>query len=104
MAPQLLAKQFAAGACAVTAATIGQVRIFRAFGVRDVILANELVDQAGLAWLAAELDADPEFRLICWVDSVRGVTLMTDALDAGAQRPFGGLRRGGSARWENRVP
>lgn len=89
MAPQLLAKQFAAGACAVTAATIGQVRIFRAFGVRDVILANELVDRAGLAWLAAELDADPEFRLICWVDSVRGVTLMTDALDAaGAQRPL----------------
>ena len=59
MSPQLLAKQFAAGACAVTAATISQVRTFRAFGVRDVLLANELVDPAGLAWLAAELDTDP---------------------------------------------
>ena len=87
MAPQLLAKQVAAGACAVTLATISQVRTFRTFGVREVILANELVDPAGLAWLAAELDADPRFRLTCWVDSVRGVRLMTDALEAaGAQR------------------
>jgi len=88
MAPQLLAKQFEAGACAVTAATISQVRTYRAFGVRDVVLANELVDAAGLAWLAGELDGDPDFRLVCWVDSVRGVQLMTDALcAAGAQRP-----------------
>lgn len=89
MAPQLLAKQFEAGAAAVTAATVSQVRIFRAFGAREVILANELVDSAGLSWVAAEQDADPGFRLTCWVDSVRGVTLMTDALAAaGADRPL----------------
>lgn len=87
MAPQLVAKQFEAGCCAVTAATISQVRTYRAFGVRDVLLANELVDASGLAWLAAELDSDDEFRLLCWVDSVRGVELMTAALDAvGARR------------------
>jgi D-serine deaminase-like pyridoxal phosphate-dependent protein len=55
--------------------------------VRDVVLANELVDEAGLRWLAAELDAHPEFSMICWVDSVRGVELMTAALaSAGAIR------------------
>ena len=86
MAPQLVARQFAAGACAVTVATIGQLRTYRAFGVREVILANELVDAAGLAWLAAELDADPSFHVICWVDSVRGVALMTEALQAAAAR------------------
>ncbi len=86
MSPQLLARQFAAGACAVTAATISQVRTYRAFGVREVVLANELVDAAGLVWLAAELDDDPEFRLICWVDSVRGVALMTEALQAAGAR------------------
>ena len=86
MSPQLLAKQFAAGSCAVTAATISQVRTFREFGVRDVVLANELVDPAGLAWLAGELDTDPGFRLICWVDSVRGVELMTRALAAAGAR------------------
>ncbi len=44
MAPQLLARQFEAGACAVTVATISQVRAYRAFGVRELVLANELVD------------------------------------------------------------
>jgi D-serine deaminase-like pyridoxal phosphate-dependent protein len=88
MAPQLLVGQFNAGAYAVTAATISQVRVFRAFGVRDVVLANQLVDESGLRWLAAELDADPDFQFVCWVDSVRGVDLMAAALRAaGAQRP-----------------
>ncbi len=87
MAPRLLARQFGAGACAVTAATISQVRVFRAFGVSDVVLANEVVDLPGLAWLAAELDADADFHAVCWVDSVAGVELMTAAL-AGAQRPL----------------
>ena len=88
MAPQLLVRQLDAGASAVTAATISQVRVFRAFGVRDVVLANELVDEAGLRWLAAELDTHPDFGLVCWVDSVRGVETMTSTLTAaGAVRP-----------------
>lgn len=86
MAPQLLDRQFRAGACAVTAATISQVRVFRAFGVTDVVLANEVVDTAGLAWLAAELDADPAFDAVCWVDSLAGVELMTAALAGAARR------------------
>jgi D-serine deaminase-like pyridoxal phosphate-dependent protein len=86
MAPQLFARQLDAGACALTAATISQVRTYRAFGVRDVILANELVDAAGLRWLAAELRAD--FNLLCWVDSVRGVQIMAAELSAaGTRRP-----------------
>jgi D-serine deaminase-like pyridoxal phosphate-dependent protein len=88
MSPQLFAMQAAAGACAVTLATISQVRTYRAFGISAVILANQLVDAAGLRWLAAELDADPGFGLTCWVDSVRGVEVMTAALTAaGARRP-----------------
>ena len=87
MAPQLYARQLAAGACAVTVATISQLRSYRAFGVQRAILANELVDPAGLRWLATELDADPDFDVVCWVDSVRGVELMADALTAaGAER------------------
>ncbi|TPG31178.1 alanine racemase [Mycolicibacterium hodleri] len=88
MAPQLLARQFDAGAQAVTLATISQVRTFRAFGANTVVLANELVDDAGLRWLSMELDVDPDFALVCWVDSVRGVELMSSALAAaGARRP-----------------
>jgi D-serine deaminase-like pyridoxal phosphate-dependent protein len=88
MAPQLLVRQLDAGASAVTAATISQVRVFRAFGVCDIVLANELVDEAGLRWLAAELDTHPDFGLVCWVDSLRGVDTMTATLTAaGAARP-----------------
>lgn len=80
MAPQLFARQFDAGACGITVATISQARVCRAFGVRDLILANELVDAGGLRWLAAELDRDPELGFVCWVDSVRGVEAMAAAL------------------------
>jgi D-serine deaminase-like pyridoxal phosphate-dependent protein len=88
MAPQLAARQLAAGAWGITVATISQVRTMRAFGVQTIVLANELVDPAGLRWLANELDTYDDFRLICWVDSVPGVQLMDDALTAaGAGRP-----------------
>jgi D-serine deaminase-like pyridoxal phosphate-dependent protein len=88
MSPQLFARQLTAGACAVTVATIGQARLYRAFGVSAIVLANELVDEAGLSWLAGELNRDPAFRLCCWVDSPRGVQLMSAALRAaGAGRP-----------------
>jgi D-serine deaminase-like pyridoxal phosphate-dependent protein len=89
MAPQLMERQLEAGATAITAATLSQVRTYRAFGVRDVVLANELVDAAGLRWLSTELDAHPDFSAMCWVDSLPGVELMTAALTAaGAQRPL----------------
>jgi D-serine deaminase-like pyridoxal phosphate-dependent protein len=88
MAPQLLARQFDAGACAVTVATASQLRVYRAFGVCDFIVANELVDAAALRWVAAELDADPDFRLVCWVDSIAAVQQMDYHLAAaGASRP-----------------
>jgi D-serine deaminase-like pyridoxal phosphate-dependent protein len=85
MAPQLLARQFEAGACAVTVATISQARTYRAFGVRDFIVANELVDAAALGWVAAQLRDDPDFTLTCWVDSVAGVQQMASRLPAGGR-------------------
>lgn len=87
MSPQLFARQAAAGATAVTVATTSQARVYRAFGVNSMIIANEVVDAPGLRWLAGELDADPSFEVMCWVDSVRGVELMDSAL-ASASRPL----------------
>ncbi|MEU1912099.1 amino acid deaminase [Streptomyces massasporeus] len=88
MAPQLFQRQIEHGAWGITLAVPHQVRVARAFGTRRVFLANELVDAAALRWIAAELDADPDFELICYVDSVRGVELMDAALrDADATRP-----------------
>lgn len=82
MAPQLFAKQFEHGAWGQTTANASQLRIYRAFGVSRIILANELVDAAALRWLAGELDRAPEFEFACWVDTERGVELMTEALRA----------------------
>ncbi len=88
MAPQLMARQLAAGAWAVTAAAIGQVRVYREFGISRVLLANELTDPAGIAWLAGEMAADPGFDCYLYVDSLDGVALLDSALRAcGAGRP-----------------
>ncbi|MEE1844440.1 MULTISPECIES: amino acid deaminase [unclassified Streptomyces] len=88
MSPQLFARQLEHGAWGITAAVPHQARVYRAYGIRRIFLANELVDAAALRWIAGELDSDPEFRFICYVDSVRGVELMDEALRAaGASRP-----------------
>ncbi|MFF1320145.1 alanine racemase [Streptomyces chartreusis] len=88
MAPQLFQRQIEHGAWGITLAVPHQVRVARAYGTERIFLANELVDAAAMRWIAAELTADPAFRLVCYVDSVRGVELMDAALrDAGATRP-----------------
>ncbi|GAP45598.1 amino acid deaminase [Streptomyces azureus] len=87
MAPQLFRRQIEHGAWGITLAVPHQVRVARAFGTRRVFLANELVDPAALRWVSAELDADPEFRFVAYVDSVRGVELMDAAL-SDARRPL----------------
>jgi D-serine deaminase-like pyridoxal phosphate-dependent protein len=88
MAPQLFQRQIALGAWGITAAMPVHVRMYRAFGVQRIFLANELVDPSALAWLSAELDADPGFRFVCYVDSLRGIELMERALDqADGRRP-----------------
>ncbi|RKN46975.1 alanine racemase [Streptomyces hoynatensis] len=89
MAPQLFRRQLDRGAWGLTLAVPHQVRVARAFGVPRVFLANELVDPAALAWLAAAQDEDPAFRCVTYVDSARGVALMDAALrEAGALRPL----------------
>ncbi|CAM5706591.1 hypothetical protein SMICM304S_00910 [Streptomyces microflavus] len=88
MSPQLFADQLKRGAWGITAAVPHQARVYRAYGIGRIFLANELVDPVALRWLAGEMSADPEFRFICYVDSVRGVELMEEALSAaGATRP-----------------
>ncbi|MFD7915769.1 amino acid deaminase [Streptomyces sp. NPDC059752] len=80
MAPQLFRRQLEHGAWGITVAMPHQARVCRAFGIRTIFLANELVDAAALRWVADELAADPDFRFVCYVDSVRGVELMDAAL------------------------
>ena len=89
MAPQLFARQLAAGAWAVTAATAGHMQAYCAFGIERILLANELPDRAGIAWLAAKLADDPGFECYVYADSIDGVRLLDEGLRAGwAGRPL----------------
>ena len=92
MSPELAARQLARGAWGITVATIGQLRTYRAFGFPRLLLANELVDEAGIAWLAAELDADPGFEAYCYVDSQDGVAILDQVLSSSGARPRAGRR------------
>jgi D-serine deaminase-like pyridoxal phosphate-dependent protein len=76
MSPELAAVQVAHGAWAITVATIDQMRIYHDFGFRRLLLANELVDPAGIAWLAAELANDPDFEPYVYADNLKTVNLL----------------------------
>jgi D-serine deaminase-like pyridoxal phosphate-dependent protein len=86
MAPALWLGQLLSGGVGITVANAGQLRAARAFGVTNILLANELVSGQDIAWLAGEMDRDPGFDFLCWVDSVDDVTRIDSALD--------GLRKG----------
>src|SRR5579871_2168904 len=76
MSPELAARQLAQGAWGIRVASIGQLQTYRAFGFPRLLLANELTDTAGIAWLAGELAADPGFEAYCYVDSLDGVAIL----------------------------
>src|SRR5580704_12807962 len=80
MSPELAAQQLAHGAWGITVASIGQLQTYRAFGFPRLLLANELTDTAGIAWLAGELAADPGFEAYCYVDSLDGVAILDTQL------------------------
>jgi D-serine deaminase-like pyridoxal phosphate-dependent protein len=89
MAPQLIARQLAAGAWAVTAATIAQAQVYRAFGVPRVLIANQLTERGAAEWVARELAADPGFDCYAYADSLAGVALLDEAArSAGPGRPL----------------
>ncbi|SDK06959.1 D-serine deaminase, pyridoxal phosphate-dependent [Nonomuraea maritima] len=85
LSPEIAAMQLAAGAWGLTVATLRQAETVRGFGARRVLVANQVVDPAGLAWAAAELERDPDFEFLCFADSVAGLDIL--ARHAGA-RPF----------------
>jgi D-serine deaminase-like pyridoxal phosphate-dependent protein len=89
LAPQIFQRQLDHGAYGITAATGTQLRLYRAFGVPRVVLANQLVDPVTIAWLRAELDRDPGFEVLCYVDSPAGVELLaTEFNPARTDRPL----------------
>lgn len=81
VAPQIVQRQLAAGAWGITVANLHQARLFRRFGCSRILIANEFLHPAALAWAQVQMDADPGFDLFCLVDSEAGVRLMDDELE-----------------------
>jgi D-serine deaminase-like pyridoxal phosphate-dependent protein len=94
MAPGLWRRLLDAGCWGITVATPWQAQVARAAGVTRILLANEVVDPVGAAWIARELDAHPAVELACWVDSV--AALETLAATVG-ERPIDVLVEVGGA-------
>ena len=82
MSPALWREQLDLGCWAITVANEPQLRVARGAGVPRVIVANLFLRPAGLAWLAGEITADPEFEFYCWVDSVESAQIMDAGLSA----------------------
>ncbi|WP_336207905.1 alanine racemase [Nonomuraea sp. LPB2021202275-12-8] len=85
LSPEISAMQLGAGAWGLTVATPRQAMAVRGFGASRIMVANQVVDPAGLRWAAAELERDPGFEFLTFADSVEGVDIL--ARHAGS-RPF----------------
>lgn len=87
MAPSLFRRQIADGSWAITAATTWQAKTMYESGVKRVLIANEVVVPAEVAWLA-EAQADG-FEVYCYVDSVAGVEIIGETLaSVASDRPL----------------
>ena len=87
MSPQLAAEQMKFGAKYLTVATMWQARVFLEFGFKSIIIANEVSEISDLREIA-EINRDPLYEVICYVDSLAGAELITTAL---ANTPSGSI-------------
>jgi D-serine dehydratase len=82
MCPQLFGAQLANGAWGMTLATASQVQLAHRFGVRRVLLANQLVARADIASVLHLLRDDPDFDCYVLADSLEGVARLAGAVAA----------------------
>ncbi len=88
MSPELIARQLADGAWAITVATVQQLRVCREHGISRLLLANQLVGRQAIAYVLDEIERDPRFEFFCLVDSMAGVDMLASAAKArGLARP-----------------
>lgn len=76
MSPQIFQRQLDAGAWGLTFATVAQLRIGVAAGVRRAIIANQLISTADLGGLLALRHQHPDLRVVFLVDSLEQLHLI----------------------------
>lgn len=79
MSPQLFALQLEDGARGISLATIHQLTIARRFGVKRILLANQLIAPGAIDYVIKQLQQDDDFELMCLVDSVETVQRLAAA-------------------------
>ncbi|HXX94678.1 MAG TPA: amino acid deaminase, partial [Planctomycetota bacterium] len=104
MCPQLYRRQLEAGAWGITVASAQQARVAVKFGVRTILIANQLVGRSNIRSIAQAVQADPALEITCVADSVEGVEhLAGHWKEAGAARPLRVLLEGGREGWRTGV-
>ncbi len=86
MSPAIFRRQAEAGAWAITVAHPWQAEVALDAGIERILIANEVVDDAGLDWIGDVLDR-PGPELLVLADSVAGVERMARRLH-GRRRPL----------------
>lgn len=76
MSPELYRRQLEAGAWGISFATVFQLAVGVAHGVRNAIIANQVVCDADLSGLQALLERNPALRVWFLVDSVAQIELI----------------------------
>ncbi len=98
MSPELFQLGLDDGAWGITLATVGQVQAARHFGLKRVLMANELVGKQAIRYILDELARDEAFFFTCLVDSLDGVRILAEAARAHPiERPLTVLLEGGFA-------
>lgn len=82
MSPELIALQLADGAWGMTAATAHHVRLYAQWGVRRIIMANQLIGPANITAVLDVLTAEPELEFYCLVDDAAGVEQLAEGVRA----------------------
>jgi len=85
MSPQLFERQLAAGAWGLTFANVTQMQAGLAAGARNVLIANQVLDAADLAAIAALRDTHADVRVIFLLDSAAQLALIETA---SPEQPF----------------
>jgi D-serine dehydratase len=78
MSPQLFGAQLANGAWGITLANAVQVQVAYRFGVRRVLIANQLVARSDVRAVLQLLHDDPDFECIVLADSLAGVARLAE--------------------------
>lgn len=84
MSPQIAKMQMDHGAWALTLANFAQAKIFLDFGFKRIIIANEIVDKGTIREIAT-INFDGEHEIIFYVDSLAGLSIISEALEGLAQ-------------------